>query len=261
MKILVTNDDGIDSPGLWAVVEELRRVGEVVVVAPQSEQSGVGTSVNLRRAVKVFPQAGGKGIYATDGTPVDCVIIAFRSLFPGEIDLVISGINKGPNMGYDVFVSGTVAGALVGCFHGAPSLAVSVDAYEGANFEAAAKLTALVAGRVKKGDLPRETLMNINLPNLPLEEITGIEVTKLGKQSHCGAIGKVLTGESEGYIILRDKVIGEVSRGSDAWAVEQKKISITPLLQNPWGDKSSRSALRGLARSIFTELVDTFAKK
>jgi len=98
MKILVTNDDGIDSPGLWAVAEKLRKVGEVVIVAPQSEQSGVGTSVNLRRAVKVFPQAMGSGIYATDGTPVDCVIIAFRALFPGEIDLVVSGINKGPNI-------------------------------------------------------------------------------------------------------------------------------------------------------------------
>jgi len=78
----------------------------------------------LRRAVKVFPQARGKGIYTTDGTPVDCVIIAFRALFPGEIDLVVSGINRGPNIGYDVFVSGTVAGALAGYFHGVPALAV-----------------------------------------------------------------------------------------------------------------------------------------
>lgn len=261
MKILVTNDDGIDSPGLWALVEELRWVGEVVVVAPQSEQSGVGTSVNLRRPIKVFPQAGEKGIYTTDGTPVDCVLIAFRSLFPGEIGLVVSGINKGPNMGYDVFVSGTVAGALVGRFHGAPSLAISVDAYEGAKFEAAAKLTALLAGRVKKGDLPGETLMNVNLPNLPLEEIKGIEVTKLGRQSHSAEIGKVLTGGEEGYVILRDKVVGEAGLGSDGWAVERKKISITPLLQNPWGDESSHSSLQSLARSIFAELVNTFAKK
>lgn len=256
MKILVTNDDGIDSPGLWAVAEKLRKVGEVVVVAPQSEQSGVGTSVNLRRAVKVFPQAMGSGIYATDGTPVDCVIIAFRALFPGEIDLVVSGINKGPNIGYDVFISGTVAGALVGSFHGVPSFAVSLDAFEGSDFEAAAKLAALLADRVKKGDLPRETLLNINLPNLPLEEIRGIEVTKLGKQSHGGEIKKVLSGESEGYIILKDKVIGEASLGSDAWAVEQKRISITPLLRNPRSSKSSHS-LQELARAVFTELVNS----
>jgi 5'-nucleotidase len=255
MKILVTNDDGIDSPGLWAVVEELRRGGEVVVVAPQGEQSGVGTSVNLRRAIKVFPQARGKGIYTTDGTPIDCIIMAFRVLFPGEIDLVVSGINRGPNIGYDVFVSGTVAGALAGYFHGVPALAVSVDSYGEMDFGAAARLTALLAARIRKGDLPRESLMNVNLPNLPLGEIRGIEITKLGKQSHCGEIKKVLSGENEGYIIVKDKVIGEIDAGSDAWALEQKRISITPLLPNPWGNKSGNS-LQELARDIFTVLVN-----
>lgn len=256
MKILVTNDDGIDSPGLWAVVEELRWVGEVVVVAPQGEQSGVGTSVNLRRAVNVFPQAGKKGVYTTDGTPVDGVIIAFRVLFPEGIDLVISGINRGPNIGYDVFVSGTVASALAGYFHGVLALAVSVDSYGEVDFGAAARLTALLAARIKKGDLPKEGLMNVNLPNLPLGEIKGIEVTKLSKQSHCGEIKKVLSDKSEGYIIVKDKVIGEMDAGSDAWALEQKRISITPLLPNPWDSKSDHS-LQELARNIFTELVNT----
>jgi len=257
VKILVTNDDGIDSPGLWRVVEELRRVGEVVVVAPRDEQSGVGTSANLHRAIKVLPQAVGKGIYATDGTPVDCVLLAFRVLFPGEIDLVVSGINKGPNMGYDVFISGTVAGAMIGYFHGAPSFAVSVDAYEGVNFEVAAPLTALFADRVKKGDLPWATFLNINLPNLSLGEIEGIEVTRLSKQSHSGVIKKVSSGEGEGegYVILRHEVVGEAGPGSDAWALEQRKISVTPLLPKFWGDKVNDS-LPHLASAVFAELVN-----
>jgi 5'-nucleotidase len=255
VKILVTNDDGINSPGLWRVVEELRRVGEVVVVAPRDEQSGVGTSANLHRAIKVLPQAVGKGIYATDGTPVDCVLLAFRVLFPGEIALVVSGINKGPNTGYDVFISGTVAGALIGYFHGAPSFAVSVDAYEGVNFEAAARLTAIFADRVKKGDLPRATFLNINLPNLSPGEIEGIEVTRLSKQSHSGVIKKVPVSEGEGYTILRDKVVGEAGPGSDARALEQKRISVTPLLQRFWGSKVNDS-LPDLASAVFAELVN-----
>lgn len=253
MKILVTNDDGIDSPGLWRVVEELRRVGEVVVVAPQDEQSGVGTSANLHRAINVLPRAAGKGIYATDGTPVDCVLLAFRVLFPEGIDLVVSGINKGPNTGYDVFISGTVAGALIGYFHGTPSFAVSVDAYEGVNFEVAARLTALFADRVKNGDLPRATFLNINLPNLSLGEIAGIEVTKLSKQSHSGVIKEVPGGG--GYVILRHEVVGEAGPGSDAWALEQRKISVTPLLQKFWGNKVNDS-LPHLASAVFAELMN-----
>lgn len=254
VKILVTDDDGIDSPGLWALVKELRRVGEVVVVAPQDEQSGIGTAVSLRRAVKILPQAKGKGIYATDGTPADCVLLAFRALFPGEIDLVVSGINRGLNIGYDVFVSGTVAGALMGYFHGVPSFAVSVDACEEMNFEVAARLAAVFADRVKNGDLPRESLVNINLPNLPLEEIEGIEVTGLSRQSSCREIRKVSSDENDGYTILRDKMIGEAGPGSDSWALGQKKISVTSLLQNFWGNKPNDS-LPSLASAVFTELV------
>ena len=97
--------------------------------------------------------------------------------------------------------------------------------------------------------------MNVNLPNLSLGEIRGIEITKLGKQSHCGEIKKVLSGENEGYIIVKDKVIGEIDAGSDAWALEQKRISITPLLPNPWGNKSGNS-LQELARDIFIVLVN-----
>jgi len=255
VKILVTNDDGIDSPGLWKVVEELRRVGEVVVVAPQSEQSGVGTSANLHRAIKVLPREAGKGIYATDGTPVDCVLLAFRVLFPEGIDLVVSGINKGPNTGYDVFISGTVAGAMIGYFHGTPSFAVSVDAYEGVNFEVAARLIALLADRVKNDDLPRATFLNINVPNLPLGEIKGIEVTRLSRQSHSGVIKKVSEGASEGYVILRHEVVGEAGPGSDGWALEQRKISVTPLLPKFWGNEVNNSLPR-LAAAVFAELAN-----
>ncbi len=252
MKILVTNDDGIYAPGLWAVASELQEVGQVVVVAPQQEQSGVGASVSLRQPIrvsKVKSQLAGAETYSVEGTPADCVIIAVNSLFPGEMDLVVSGINRGPNVGNDIFISGTVGAALQGYLHGIPSLAISVNAYESLHFEVAAKLAAVLASKVKQGLLPEGILLNANLPNLPLEETSGIEITTLSKQSYAGIVQEVQGGH---YQIMRATRLSNVDSYSDIGALQGNRISITPLSFDL--DNSPNDSLRRLASLLYQEL-------
>ncbi len=259
MKILVTNDDGIDAPGLWAVVGELSKVGEVSVIAPQREQSGVGASITLRqpiRANKVEPRLGGIEAYSAEGTPADCVIVGIRSLLLGKIDLLVSGINRGPNIGHDVFVSGTVGAALQGYLRGIPSLAISVNGYEDLDFEAAAKVTALLATKVKNGFLPKEILLNINLPNLPPEKILGIEITKLSEQSYCDLVEEDQDCGEVCYRIKRnnkDKEAHYANPGTDVWALQLGRGSITPLL-NSSGVNSLKACLQDLAPAIYDGL-------
>ncbi len=260
MKILVTNDDGIDAPGLWAAVRELQKVGDVKVIAPQWEQSGGGTSITLRQPIKVNKvesRLRRVEAYSTEGTPADCVIIGIRSLFPEGIDLVISGVNRGPNLGYDVFVSGTVGAALQGYLRGIPSLAISVNAYEGLDFEAATKLAALLAAKIKDETLPREILLNVNLPNLPPEKILGIEVTELSKQSYCDTVEKDQNSKEEYYRIKRNnKDMYYANHGIDIWALQLNRISITPLL-NSFADNSLHESLQRLAPVIFDEFISS----
>ena len=229
MEILLTNDDGIDAPGIWAAAEALQKVGRVTIVAPREEQSGVGSCITLRdpiKVAKVNSQLRGVDAYSADGTPADCIIIAVRFLFPNKMDLVMSGVNRGPNLGYDIFVSGTVGAAIQGYLHGISSLAVSVNGYEDLSFEAAAKITALLAEKAKEGVLPSAMLLNVNLPNLPLEKIAGIEITKLSKQGYSDTVQQV---QEEHYRIMRASESGNEHDGSDIWALRRNRISITPL--------------------------------
>ena len=257
MRILVTNDDSIDAPGLWAVVKELQKVGEVKVVAPQWEQSGGGASITLRQPIKVNKVESwlrGVEAHSVEGTPSDCIIIGIKALFPAGVDMVVSGINRGPNIGHDVFVSGTVGAALQGYLRGIPSLAISVNAYEGLDFEAAAKLTVLLAAKIKDETLPKEILLNVNLPNLPPEKILGIKVTKLSKQSYCDTVEKSQDSKEEYYRIKRNsKDIYYVNHGSDIWALQLNRISITPLLNSSVGN-SLQACLQQLAPLIYDEL-------
>jgi 5''/3''-nucleotidase SurE len=259
MKILVTNDDGIDTPGLWAAVKELHKVGEVRVIAPWREQSGVGASITLRQSIKVnkvTSQLNGVEAYSVEGTPADCVIVGIRSLFSGEIDLVVSGINRGPNIGHDVFVSGTVGAALQGYLRGIPSLAISVNGYEDLDFEASARIAALLAVRIKNGMLPRQILLNVNLPNLPAQRISGIEITELSKQSYCDTVERDQNSEGAYYRIKRnnkDKNGYYANRETDIWALQLNRGSITPLLNS--SDVNPLEAhLQDLAHTIYSEL-------
>lgn len=260
MKILVTNDDGIYAPGLWVVGKELQSVGRVIVVAPQQEQSGVGTSISLRqpiRVTKIKPQLEGVEAYSVEGTPGDSVILAIQSLFPGEVNLVVSGINKGPNIGRDVFVSGTVGAAFQGYLHGIPSLAISVNAYEGLNFAVGARLAGLLGAKIKDGILPHEILLNVNLPNLALSEIRGVEITTLSEQSYCDTVERDQKSEEGYYRIMRSKNSFHSDVGSDTWALQLNRISITPLPDSPVPNFLQRR-LQTLAPAIYGELHEVF---
>jgi len=171
--ILVTNDDGIDSPGLLALKQALASVGQVSVIAPDHNWSAAGHSKTMHKPLRInkVHLADGDHAYSTDGAPSDCVALAVLGFLKQKIDLVVSGINKGSNMGDDITYSGTVAAAMEGIIWGIPAIAVSLDAFvaeepEANNFALAAQVAARIAGRVITGGWPADTLLNINVPNV-----------------------------------------------------------------------------------------------
>ena len=239
LKILVTNDDGINAEGLWALAKALKQVGEVVVVAPDREQSATGSAVSLHQPVrlnKVEALCPGVKAYSVEGTPADSVILAMKVLFEGELGLVFSGINKGMNLGDDVFLSGTVGGAKQGCFQGLPAVAFSVEFGEETHFEATAKLAVLLARQLSARSLSSGILLNVNLPNLPVEEIRGVEITRLGKRRYSDLIKRGHDGKREYYWIGRGKARWRAEKGTDIWAIRNRKASITPLRSDLTGD-------------------------
>jgi 5'-nucleotidase len=237
LKILLTNDDGIAAAGLWTLAEALKSVGEVVVVAPDREQSGVGTSVTLHqplRARAVQPVVAGIETYTVEGTPADSIIIAVRKLLKDKLDLVIAGINEGSNLGTDVLISGTVGAAFMAYFYGIPAIALSVASFENLQFEAGCRLATTLARQLADGRLPPRFLFNINLPNLPVDKIKGIEITQLGERSYTDAVkrGGVRAGHDgkrDYYWIMHGEPESKEEKGTDVWALRQNRISITPL--------------------------------
>jgi 5'/3'-nucleotidase len=253
MKILVTNDDGIQAPGLWALAEQLAAVGEVVVFAPAQEQSGVGTAISLRRSVglsTVEPKLAGVPAFAVDGTPCDSVILALEVM--KDIGLVVSGINTGANMGCDVLLSGTVGAALQGYIHGIPSVAVSVQARQDFHFEVAARVARLLVQSIARdGAMP--ILLNVNVPNLPHHEIKGIELTRVGKGGFSTAVTMGRDGSWDKYKISIGKPWWSGDVGTDIHAVENARISITPL-QGELGTAERIPFPEDLPHALFREL-------
>jgi 5'-nucleotidase len=256
LKILVTNDDGIYAEGLWVLVEELCQVGEVVVVAPDREQSAVGTAVTLHqplRLAKAKPLVAGIEAYSVEGTPADSVILALGMPMGKGVGLVVSGINEGPNLGDDVFISGTVGAALQGNLYGIPSIALSVAALEDVHFEVAAKLGRALAKRIASDPSSWNALINVNLPNLPRNEIKGIEVTRLAHRSYADSIKEGHDGRRKYYWIVRGKPQWNIQEGTDRWALGEGMISMTPLHSN-LSDSSVRPLLKEVGPSLFQEL-------
>lgn len=256
MRILVTNDDGIHAQGLWALAEGLNKRNEVIVVAPDREQSGVGTSISLHHPVRVnpmLPLVEGIKAYAVEGTPGDAVIVALGSLVEGKVDLLVSGINSGSNLGYDVFVSGTVGAAFQGYFRGIPSMAVSVAELKDIHYEPAIRLACFLSEKIGEGVLPKDILLNVNLPNLPWEKIKGIEATHLGRRSYEEMVKEDEDSRRGYYWLSRGRKVWQMDDGSDMWALKQDKISITPL----HGDLTGHSTLTLLKRmesALFDDL-------
>jgi len=261
LKILITNDDGIAAPGLWALAEELKSVAEVVVVAPDREQSGVGTSVTLHQPLRVRtarPIVAGIETYAVEGTPADSVIMALRMLLDDKLDLVVAGINEGSNLGTDVLISGTVGAAFQAYFYGLPAIALSVASFDNLHFEAACRISSFLAQQLTAGNLPQRFLLNINLPNLPLDQIAGIEITQLGERSYTDAIkrGGVKAGHDgkrNYYWIAHSEPVSREDKGTDVWALRQKKISITPL-HNDLTSHEQLASLEGVRSALLQSL-------
>jgi 5'-nucleotidase len=257
LKILVSNDDGVHADGLWALVKELRDIATVTVVAPDRDQSGAGTSVTLRQPLRMFAiksPVDGVTAYSVEGTPADSVILALKLVLKDEVDLIISGINEGPNLGDDVFISGTVGSALQGFFYGIPAIAFSMAAFGSLHFDTGASLAKLMAEEIVDKGLPRRMLLNVNLPNLPRDKLEGIEVTRLGERNYTDRIEPGHDGKRQYHWIMRGKSEWQSTSGTDIWALEQNKISITPLFGNP--DGSSRELLKSLAPELFRKLLD-----
>jgi len=242
MEILVTNDDGIFAQGLWTLVKELRKIARVVVVAPDREQSAIGTAVTLHqplRMQRVSPMVPEVETYSVEGTPADSVILALGKLVRNKIDLVVSGINHGANLGDDVHISGTVGAALQGYLRGLPALAISVSAVDNPNFDNAAKLATLLAKKIDSNALSTDIFLNVNLPNLPLAKIRGVKITQLANQSHTDTVEERHDGRRKYYWLIRQKVNKATDEETDIWAIEQGNISLTLLHTNRHNKPSS----------------------
>ncbi len=226
--ILVTNDDGVFSPGIQILAKRLRELDEVIIVAPDRERSAAGHSMTLHRPLLI--EQVREGVYSVNGTPTDCVNIAVKGLLKEVPRLVVSGINKGPNMGDDVTYSGTVAGAIEARILGVPSFAVSCAGRENFHFAEAAEVSLQVARMVLSDGESEGTLLNVNVPNLPLSDITGTAVTRLGKRIyHQMTVERVDPRGKKYYWIGGGEPEWEQGEGTDCDAVNRKMVSITPL--------------------------------
>jgi 5'-nucleotidase len=227
--ILVTNDDGVYSPGIQLLAKRLRELDTVVIVAPDRERSAAGHSMTLHRPL-LIEELKESVMYSVNGTPTDCVNIAVKGLLKETPRLVVSGINKGPNLGDDVTYSGTVAGAIEGLLLGIPSFAISLSAREDFRFSEAAEVALRTANRILEQGLPEGTLLNVNVPNLPLEEMQGTRITRLGKRIyHQMTVERVDPRGKKYYWIGGGEPDWEREEGTDLDAVDRKFISITPL--------------------------------
>ncbi|MDP3092345.1 MAG: 5'/3'-nucleotidase SurE [Nitrospira sp.] len=228
MRILVTNDDGIDSPGLTALAEALKAVGEVWVVAPDRERTAVAHAVTLHKPLRLHRLA--PRTFSVNGTPVDCVNLALLKVMPKPPAIVVSGINKGVNLGDDVLYSGTVSAAMEGTILGIPSIAVSQEGRETFRFPVAADYAARIVRQVLAQGLPDETLLNVNVPNRALRAIKGVRVTCLSRRRfHNPIIEKLDPHGRKYYWIAGTRVSWSRSKNADHEALEQGRVSVTPI--------------------------------
>ena len=228
LNILVTNDDGIHSEGIISLAGAMSKLGSVYVVAPDRERSAAGHSLTLHHPLRL--EEISKNRYALDGTPTDCVNLAVNGLLDFRPDVVVSGINKGANMGDDITYSGTVAAAMEGTLLGIPSVAVSLDSKCDFVFDAAADAAVKIVENVLANGMPADTLININVPDLPHEELKGWKVTRQGKRIYGDAIIEKIDPRGRKYFWIGGDVLGfEHVDDSDFQAVSNGFVSITPI--------------------------------
>lgn len=233
MKILLTNDDGIHARGINALINELNSLAEIYVVSPDRERSGTGHSITVYEPIKVRPisLSGAKTGWTVGGTPVDCVKLALAKLIDAKIDLVISGINHGSNMGTDVLYSGTVSAAAEGVILGCPAIAVSLDSIDpDMDFTFTARFTRRLVQRVMKLGLNRENLLNVNVPAIAPEQIKGVRITRLGVRNYDNLFDERQDPRGNTYFWLGGGVLQEKQQpNSDVTALQEGYISLTPI--------------------------------
>ncbi len=227
-RILLSNDDGYLAPGLTCLAEMLAAVAEITVVAPERDRSGASNSLTLTNPLRVHRAAN--GFIYVDGTPTDCVHLAITGLMEREPDMVVSGINHGANLGDDVLYSGTVAAAMEGRFLGLPAIAVSLVGTRGAHFATAARVVRDLLERLERDPLPADTILNVNVPDLPYEQLRGIEATRLGHRHKAEPV--VRAQDPAGRVIYwvgPPGAAADAGAGTDFHAIEHGIVSVTPL--------------------------------
>ena len=226
MRILISNDDGYKADGIIQLSKSLSEIAEVIVVAPSENKSAASSSLTIGKPLK--PIQIEKNIYAIDATPSDCVHLALCGFIKESIDLVVTGINFGANLGDDVIYSGTVAGAIEGRFLGLPSIAMSLASWECKHFDTAGEIAKLLVAQINKAPLANNTIINVNVPDIPMTEIKGIKSTRLGNRHKSEPSIKDLKNPSL-YWIGENGKEADNGEGTDFHAVSNNFVSVTPL--------------------------------
>jgi 5'-nucleotidase len=232
LKILVTNDDGIYSSGISALANALKDIADVLVVAPSEEQSAVGHGITMKYPLRVskFFKDGNFFGYAVEGTPADCVKIGIRNILGKSPDLVVSGINHGSNTAINIIYSGTVSAAREAAIMDVPAIAISLTSHDGTDFIYSAKVAKYLSQKVIEYGLPQGTMLNVNVPNVPEEEIAGMLVTEQSKSKWDDIYEKRTDPYGKEYYWLTGKLVEvENEKLSDQLAIKNKFVSVTPI--------------------------------
>lgn len=228
MRILLSNDDGYFAPGLQALADALTGLGEIVVVAPEQNRSGASNSLTLDRPL--FLKKAANGFHFVNGTPTDCVHLAITGMLDYLPDIIVSGINNGANMGDDTIYSGTVAAATEGYLLGIPSIAVSLTSFDGNHFDTAGRVVRELVERFIQQPFSEPVLLNVNVPDIPYEQLKGSEVTRLGRRHKAESVVKMLSPRNETvYWVGAAGAAADAGPGTDFNAIERGYVSITPL--------------------------------
>ncbi|MHB2021600.1 MAG: 5'/3'-nucleotidase SurE [Candidatus Xenobia bacterium] len=236
MRILVSNDDGVFAEGLLALVEELRQLGHVTVIAPDRERSATGHSLTFFNPLRLHRvrQEPNLDMYACDGTPTDCILLGIYDLMKdARPDVAISGINRGANLGDDITYSGTVAAAMEALIHGIPSFAMSLAAHQETDFRYAAEFARQLAPVVVEKGLPPKTFLNVNVPNVPRDQVRAVRITTQGHSIYDQRLIKRLDPRGTEYYWITGAIpTGEPLDGTDFAAIFNNEVSITPMQLN-----------------------------
>lgn len=228
MRILLSNDDGVRAPGLGVLAAALSRIAEVTVVAPERNRSGASSSLTLDRPLRAYQIEN--GFFCVNGTPTDCVHLAITGLLEQQPDMVVAGINSGSNLGDDVWYSGTVAAAVEGRFMGFPAIAVSLAGMMSEHYATAAHVTVKLISQLLSHPLPADTILNVNVPDIPLDQLKGLAATRLGRRHKAESV--VRQTDPRGLPIYWIGPAGpeqDAGEGTDFYAIRTQQASVSPI--------------------------------